>query len=78
MALRVARIRGIDFDKNGRWILYDSVTMYVYPMTFQSEDEIDMFCEWFYRTHGVPVNGFDGNHFAEYEKWQTKDKDVPR
>jgi hypothetical protein len=49
-------------------VLYDTVTMYVYPVAFD-DDEVDPFLEWWKSNHSVTFNGYEGDHYTEYETW---------
>lgn len=76
MVLRLARfdeldnsLLGIGRALNHKVVFYDSVTMYVYPVVFEDEEEAEKFAAWVFDKYGVPFNGLDGNHYAVYERY---------
>ena len=57
-----------DRDRDGI-VLYDTVTMYVYPIVFSDETAVELFLTWFDTRYGVAFNGYTGSHFRAYERW---------
>lgn len=67
MSLADAKFRSPDGD--GR-VLYDTVTMYVYPVVFEDKREVREFLAWYDANHKEPYNGMTApRHYRVYEQW---------
>lgn len=67
MVLRSAKFESKQ-DRSGV-VAYDSVTMYVYPIVFKDEEELQRFSEWVQTEYVVPLNGYSADHYSLYETW---------